>query len=117
MRRTRWHLLFLLAGAATGLFLGIHMAVQHLNQFLGTGESDPTSWASMIGRAADWGWVVIYILLLAFGLFHGLYGLRGIVAEVVKSENKMRLINRIFLVGGLVIFIWASYVPVALATR
>jgi succinate dehydrogenase hydrophobic anchor subunit len=114
MFRTRMHLLFLISGIGTGIFLGIHMAVQHLNRVLATGDSDPTSWISMIGRATQSGWVVVYIFLLAFGLYHGLYGLRGIILELTSSERTERTLNWIFIVGGLIVFGWASYVPIAL---
>jgi succinate dehydrogenase hydrophobic anchor subunit len=117
MLKTRLHLLFFLAAIGTGVFLGIHMVVQHLNNVLATGDSDPTSWVSMIGRAAQNSWVVVYILLLLFGIYHGLYGLRGIVLELTTSEKIVRAINWIFIVGGIAVFIWASYVPIALASR
>jgi len=115
MLKTRMHLLFLLSGIGIAIFLGIHMTVQHLNNLLITGEADPTSWSSMIGRAARESWVVIYILLLFFGLYHGLYGLRGIILEVTRTERTIRVVNWIFVICGIAIFIWASYVPIALA--
>lgn len=117
MLKTRMHLLFFLAAIGTAVTLGIHMAVQHLNNVLATGDTDPTSWVSMMGRAAEYGWVVIYILMLIFGLYHGLYGLRGIIIEMTKSEKTITLVNRIFIVGGIIIFAWAAYVPIALAAK
>ncbi|MDP2916680.1 MAG: hypothetical protein Q8O16_01975 [Dehalococcoidia bacterium] len=114
MFRTRLRLLFLLSAVGTAVFLGIHMAVQHLNNVLATGELDPTSWASTIGRATQSGWVVIYILLLVFALYHALYGLRGIILELTTSEKALRAVNWLFIVGGVIVFIWASYVPLAL---
>jgi succinate dehydrogenase hydrophobic anchor subunit len=116
MLKTRLHLLFLLAAVGIAVFLGIHMAVQHLNNVLATGETDPTSWLAMIARATENGWVVIYILLLAFGLYHGLYGLRGIILELTTSDKAIRVINWVFIIGGIALFIWASYVPIALAS-
>jgi succinate dehydrogenase hydrophobic anchor subunit len=115
MFRTRIHLLFLFSAIGTAIFLGIHMGVQHLNRVLATGDADPTSWISMIGRATQSGWVVIYILLLVFALFHALYGLRGIILETVTSSKAVRVINWVFILGGIAIFIWASYVPIFLS--
>jgi succinate dehydrogenase hydrophobic anchor subunit len=117
MLKTRMHLLFLLAAVGLAVTLGIHMAIQHLNNVLATGDTDPTSWLSMIGRAASSGWVVIYILLLVFGLYHGLYGLRGIIIEMTKTEKAITAVNWIFIVGGILIFAWAAYVPIALAAK
>jgi succinate dehydrogenase hydrophobic anchor subunit len=116
MIRTRMHLLFLLAAIGTAVFLGIHMVVQHLNLVLATGDASPTSWQSMIGRAMSSGWVVIYILLLVFGLYHALYGLRGIIIEMTKTQKAVTVTNWIFIIGGILIFAWAAYVPIALAS-
>jgi len=117
MLKTRMHLLFLLAAVGIAVFLGIHMAVQHLNRVLATGDTNPTSWLSMIGRATQNGWVVIYILLLVFGIYHGLYGLRGIIIEMTKTDRAIAIVNWIFIVGGIILFAWAAYVPIALASR
>jgi succinate dehydrogenase hydrophobic anchor subunit len=114
MFRTRLHLLFLLSAVGTAVFLGIHMVVQHLNNVLAT-DPNPTSWASMIGRATQGGWVIIYIFLLVFALYHALYGLRGIILELTTSPGTIRAINWIFIIGGIVIFGWASYIPLRLA--
>ncbi len=116
MFRTRWHLLFLFSAIGTAIFLSIHMVVQHLNKVLATGDPDPTSWTSMIGRALQSGWVIIYILLLVFALYHALYGLRGIILETVTSNKTVRMINWAFIIGGIVIFAWASYVPISLSS-
>jgi len=114
MLRTRMHLLFLFSAIGTAIFLTIHMVVQHLNNVLSTGDPDPTSWTSMIGRATQSGWVYIYILLLVFVLFHALYGLRGIILETVTTDRSVRIMNWVFILGGIIIFAWASYVPVFL---
>lgn len=116
MLKTRLHLLFLLSAVGTAIFLGIHMVVQHLNNITASGNANPTSWTSMISRATQGGWVVIYILLLAFALYHALYGLRGIVLELTTSERAVKVVNWAFIIGGIIVFAWASYVPVSLAS-
>ncbi len=117
MSKTRWHLLFLFSAIAIVVLLGIHMAIQHLNNVLATGEKDPTAWAPMIARAVQSGWVVVYILLLGFGLYHGLYGLRGIILELTTSPKTASTINWLFIVVGILVFIWGSYVPIALMSK
>ena len=114
MLKTRLHLLFLFSAIAIAVLLGIHVAIQHLNNVLATGEADPTAWAPMIGRSVQGAWVGLYIALLAFGLYHALYGLRGIILEVTTSSKTMRVVNWLFIIGGIVIFIWGSYVPIIL---
>lgn len=116
MFRTRLHLLFLFSAIGTAVVLGIHMAVQHLNNIIAGGEANPTSWTSMINRATQGGWVVIYILLLAFALYHALYGLRGIILELTTSSGAIRAINWIFIIGGILAFGWASWVLILLSS-
>ena len=99
MLRTRLPLLFFFSAIGTAIFLGIHMAVQHLNNILSTGDPDPTSWVSMIGRATENWWIIIYVLLLIFALFHALYGLRGIILETVTSDKTIKAINWIFIIS------------------
>jgi len=85
------------------------MGAQHLNNIIG-GEADPTSYQNVIARSADGGWVVLYMILLAFGLYHALYGLRGIVLELTTSESAVRIINWTFVIGGILVFGWGTYV-------
>lgn len=114
MLKTRLHLLFLFSAIAIAVLLGIHMAILHLNNVLATGEADPTAWTPMMSRSVQGVWVGLYIALLAFGLYHGLYGLRGIILEVTTSNKAVRAVNWLFIIGGIAIFIWGSYVPIAL---
>lgn len=117
MWRTRLHLLHMLTGILIAVLLGIHMVIQHLDavlRFFGATTTDPTSWGSMIDRASQAIWVGIYIALLAFLLYHALYGLRGIILEVTTSAKTERIITWSFIVIGVITFIWGAYVPVAL---
>jgi|WetSurMetagenome_2_1015567.scaffolds.fasta_scaffold201212_2 succinate dehydrogenase hydrophobic anchor subunit len=116
MLRTRLHLLFLFSAIVTAVVLGIHMLVQHLNNIVASGTPDPTSWSSMISRSTQGGWVAIYVLLLAFAIYHALYGLRGIILEVTTSSGIIRSINWIFIIGGILIFGWATWVLIFLVS-
>jgi succinate dehydrogenase hydrophobic anchor subunit len=109
MTRTRFHLLFLFSGVATAVVLGIHMAIQHFNNLISGSNQDPTSWTSMISRATDKSWVVVFVLLLAFALYHALYGLRGIILELSTSDTTIRAINWGFIIGGIIVFGWGNY--------
>ncbi len=115
MRNTRLQVLQMGSGIVIAVLLGIHMIVSHLSKI--TGTTDPTTWESMINRARQGTWAALYIALLAFGIFHGLYGLRGIILETSPSTTTMRTINWIFIVVGIVVFLGASYVPIALLSK
>jgi succinate dehydrogenase hydrophobic anchor subunit len=82
--------------------------------FFGVDATEPTSWQSMIARASQGIWVGIYIALLAVVLYHALYGLRGIILEVTTSAKTERIITWSFIIIGIIVFVWGSYVPIAL---
>jgi len=107
----------MLTGILIAVLLGIHMVIQHLDavlRFFGATTTDPTSWGSMIARASQGIWAGLYIALLAFVLYHALYGLRGVILEVTTSVKLERIITWSFIIIGIIAFIWGAYVPVAL---
>ena len=115
--RARLRVLHMLAGVLIAILLGIHMVILHLDAilgFFGVDATEPTSWESMIGRASQGIWAGLYIALLAFVLYHALYGLRGIILELTPSVRTERIITRVFIIIGIIAFIWGAYVPVAL---
>jgi len=107
----------MLAGVMIAVLLGIHMVVLHLDAilgFFGVAITEPVSWEAMIGRASQVIWAGLYIALLAFALYHALYGLRGIILEVTPSNKSGRIISWAFIIIGVIVFIWGSYVPLTL---
>jgi len=117
MRTTRFRLVHMLAGAVIAVLLGIHMVVIHLDTvlgFFGIGTTEPTSWGSMIARASQSIWVGLYIALLAFVLYHGFYGLRGVILEVTTSAKTVRVVTWVLITVGIITFIWGTYVPIVL---
>ena len=119
MRTTRLHLLHIFSGAVIAVLLGIHMVVLHLDAvlgFFGVDATEPTSWGSMISRASQGIWVSLYIALLAFVLYHAFYGLRGIILELSPSVKTGRIVTRVLIAVGIIVFIWGTYVPIALVS-
>ena len=117
MRTTHFHLLHMLAGVLIAVLLGTHLVVLHLDAilgFFGARVIEPTAWQSMIDRASQGIWAGLYIALLAFVLYHALYGLRGIILEVTSSVRTERIVTWAFIIIGIITFIWGTYVPVAL---
>lgn len=120
MRTTRLQLLLMLTGVVIAVLLGIHMVVINLDAvlgFFGVDAAEPTSWGSMIGRSRQGIWAGLYIVLLAAVLYHALYGLRGIILEVTSSIKTGRIITWSFIIVGVIVFGWGSYVPIALLSR
>jgi succinate dehydrogenase hydrophobic anchor subunit len=118
MRRyTYLWLMQLVTGVLIAVLLGIHMVLQHLDKilpFFGIDINDPTSWNSMIERSRHAVWAGIYISLLAVLLYHALNGLRNVILELTPSARAERMVTRTILAFGIVVFIWASFVPIAL---
>jgi succinate dehydrogenase hydrophobic anchor subunit len=117
MRNTYLRLLQLVTGVLIAGLLSIHIVIMHLGailSFFGVDATEPTSWQSMIGRASQGIWAGLYIALLAFILYHALYGLRGIILEATTSVRTERIITWAFIIIGTITFIWGAYVPLAL---
>ncbi|MFC1870292.1 hypothetical protein ACFLYE_03375 [Chloroflexota bacterium] len=114
MRNTRLHLLHMLTGILIATLLGIHLVTLHLNTIFGFFGVDAVSWEEMISRARQGIWAGLYIALLAVVLYHALYGLRGIILETTPSARTERIVTPVFIIIGIIVFIWGSYVPIAL---
>lgn len=120
MRYTYLWLMQLVTGALIAVLLGIHMVMQHLEDilgFFGVNLNGPASWQSMIERSRQVIWAGIYIALLAVVLYHALNGLRNVILELTPSVRTERVVTRVIVAFGIIIFAWASYVPIALLSR
>jgi succinate dehydrogenase / fumarate reductase membrane anchor subunit len=111
-----WHVL---AGLVILVFLGLHMAVMHLDAILGIfnpAGGHPIDWANVVARAQQAFFMVTYIVLLGAALFHGLYGLRNIVFELGIGPGFKKAVSGVLTIGGLALFVfgawaaWASHV-------
>lgn len=115
MNETKYWTWHMLAGVVILILLGIHMITMHLDEILG--------WFNPAGGAAiDWGnvlargrvviYAVFYILLLAAALYHGLYGFRTILFELGPKPGLQRLLNVLFLVVGMALFVFGTWAAV-----
>jgi succinate dehydrogenase hydrophobic anchor subunit len=57
--------------------------------------------------------MITYIVLLGSALFHGLYGLRSMLWELSLSKTLEKALGGLCLVAGLALFVYGSYVAVA----
>lgn len=109
-----WHMA---AGMVILVLLGLHMAVMHLGGVLPMGSYNPArddalSWDNVVFRGTQTMTLVSYVLLLGFGLFHGLYGLRNILLELGLSRGAGRFVGIVLLLLGLGLFAygaWSAY--------
>ncbi|NOZ61818.1 MAG: hypothetical protein GXO74_09060 [Calditrichaeota bacterium] len=105
-----WHLI---AGAVIIVVLGIHSAVMHLDSILQAlgfmSAGDVLSYASVMARAKSVAYLVIYLLLTGFALYHGFYGLRSMILELSLPKGVQKLINIVIVIVGLALFVYGAY--------
>lgn len=113
-----WHVV---AGVVILVLLGLHMGMMHLNGILhltgfNPAPGGPLDWANVVHRAKQVTFVVIYVLLLAAGLFHGLYGLRNILYELNPGRGLQRFIGAVLVVVGVVFFVFGTWAAIMART-
>jgi succinate dehydrogenase hydrophobic anchor subunit len=111
MRETRLWSLHLLVIPIIAVLLGMHFALMHYAPvFYGMSVEKAREFGTMIERGRSIGQFVIYILLLAAGLYHGLYGLRGILRELPLTPQLAKVVDYGVLLLGLATFALGAYV-------
>jgi len=111
MRETRLWSLHLLAIPIIFVLLGMHFAVMHYAPvFYGMSIEEARSFEVMIERGRSVAQLVLYILLLAASLYHGLYGVRGIIRELPLTPALSKAVDFGILLFGLFIFALGTYV-------
>jgi succinate dehydrogenase / fumarate reductase membrane anchor subunit len=113
-----WHVA---AGLVVLVFLGLHMAIMHVDAVLGLFNRPGTEaidWANVVGRARSAFYMVTYVVLLGAALFHGLYGLRNILFELNPGAGLKRGLGLLLAVLGVGLFglgAWAAWASFGLA--
>ena len=111
MRETRLWSLHSLVIPIIAVLLGMHLAIMHYAPvFYGMSVDKARDFATMIERGKSVAQFVIYILLLIAGLYHGLYGLRGILRELPLTPTLVKVVDVGILLFGLLIFALGTYV-------
>lgn len=111
MRETRLWSLHILVIPIILVLLGLHFAVLHYAPvFYGISVEKARSFEVMIQRGRSVAQFILYILLLAAGLYHGLYGLRGILRELPLTPALGKAVDVLVIALGLSIFALGAYV-------
>jgi succinate dehydrogenase / fumarate reductase membrane anchor subunit len=109
------------AGIVVLVFLGLHMAIMHLDAVLGVFNEPGTEaieWTNVVTRAKGAFFMVSYVVLLGAALFHGLYGLRNILYELNPGDRLKRGLGVLLTVLGVGLFglgAWAAWAAHGLA--
>jgi len=109
------------AGVLILVFLGLHMAIMHIDSVLGLFNQPGTEaidWSNVIDRARSAFFLVTYVVLLGAALFHGLYGLRNILVELNPGAGLKKGLSVLVTVLGVGLFglgTWAAWASFGLA--
>jgi succinate dehydrogenase / fumarate reductase membrane anchor subunit len=110
-----WHIF---AGVVILVFLGLHMTIMHLNGtfpafFSDPGVGEPESWQNVAARAQSLFFTLTYVVMLGAALYHGLFGLRGILLELNPGAGLRKGINVALSMLGLALFAFGAWVAIA----
>jgi len=115
IRESGWWLGFLIAGLVGFAFLAIHLGVFHLPGLLsGRPGSEVLSFPAAMERARSPSTAASYIVLLGALLYHGFYGLRGLLLELFPAAR--RAITWGAALIGMAVFAYGTYTT-AVAAR
>lgn len=106
MRETNLKLLQYITGIGLFFLVGLHILVIYLS------STEQTGWESVSARAASAGWLAFYVLILIFGLYHGIHGLRTIILELSIPKPPAKVLDWAFVTIGIAIFGYAVYIPI-----
>jgi succinate dehydrogenase hydrophobic anchor subunit len=111
MRESRLWILSLASSGLIGVLLVLHFALMHFAPvFYGQTVEQARGFSEMLARGRDALQMVVYILFLAFALYHGLYGLRGVLLELPLFRRWEQMVNGSLLLLGSFFFAYGAYV-------
>jgi len=106
MKEVHLKILQYVTGIGIFFLLGLHLLLMHL------AGGEPESWTSVAGRAASASWLAAYILILIFGIYHGLHGVRGLILELSLPNKAVKVMNWSIIFMGIAVFGYAVYIPI-----
>lgn len=116
MRESSKWTLHIIAGVAILVLLGLHMLIMHMQTlmgWLGLGTENVTSFQAVAQRGQEAFFMVTYIILLGAALYHGLYGLRNILLELVSGRVAQRAVGGLLTLVGVAFFALGTYAAIA----
>jgi len=107
---TGWGL-HILAAIVLLFLLGLHMIFMHMPEVIGVVGAPYHDFNLVVTRVKETSYFIFYTLFLAFALYHGFYGLRGIILELVPIKAYKFVTCSLFTIG-LLLFALGSYVRI-----
>lgn len=106
MREVHWKLLQYITGIGIFFLVGYHLLFSHFQ------NDEITEWSSVSERAVSAGWFTFYVLILIFGIYHVLHGIRGMILEFSLPDRAVKVLNYSIVLIGVAIFGYAVYIPI-----
>ena len=106
MREVHWKLLQYITGIGIFFLVGYHLIFSHFQ------SDEITEWSSVSERAASAGWLTFYVLILIFGIYHVLHGIRGIILEFSLPPSAVKALDWAIVLIGVAAFGYAVYIPI-----
>jgi succinate dehydrogenase / fumarate reductase membrane anchor subunit len=109
-KRSFW-LWFLQRVSSVGLIVVLlfHMVVLHY-----VDPSAKITLAATLVRLQSFLFIIVDSLLLGFGLFHGLNGVRNVAYDYFPKPGTRKVISNMLLIVGVIVFVWGAFVLVNL---
>ena len=85
----------------------VHLA--SFTSFVGPGRTEGLEFPVVKSRVVNPLYTVMYILFLGAGFYHGIYGVRTIISELLPNRSLRRFLVAILVVAGLAFFGWGTY--------
>ena len=117
MRESRFWGMHMISAVVILVFLGLHMVLMHLDgtlALINPAWGNPLAWGHVLARARSDFFTVTYLFMLAAALFHGLYGSRTMLYELIDYPAVRKIISVSFLTGGIVLFGFGAYAIIAM---
>ncbi len=102
----------LIAGFFLFFLLFAHISLMHFSAGAAapiTDPSNPLNWASVLARSKDLVMTIVYTLFVGFGLYHGFYGLFGILTEVNSLRPYRKVIGVALVILGVLFFLYGTF--------
>lgn len=116
MKDSRLWILHLFAGIIILFLLGLHMGIMHLDEIFkifNPAGGEAIGWQNVLSRMKIFGFLIVYILLLGFALYHGFYGLNKIIGETNIKDKTRKFWSTLLTIFGFLLFIIGTYAAIA----
>ena len=110
MRESTLWLIFIVCAIILIITASLHLMT--FSSITGTGYNLALIYSSVVERSTNIFYTTLYIVFLGAALFHGLYGIRRILIELIMGKTIQRFISYFVLLMGVIAFVYGAYVVV-----